>query len=300
MGPGVLLVDSGNALFQTPGPATEVDRVRARFVLSTMGSLGTKVLGVGRRDLSAGVAFLREAAKQAGVRLVSTTLEEAGRPVFERSVIVEQGGVKVAFLSCSGVGPMPGAEPLTGLVALPAIQAELSRLGKRDLTVLLAAGGYDEAMQLADALSGKVDLVIQSGEFRGTVPPQAIRETMLLASGQRGQAVAKLSLVLGPGRGFADLTESRRDQELLQNLEAQVAALDERVKKATDATARRDLQSLMGQMKTRRDQQAAKLKKALGGRTLDLEWMLLGQDVKDDPALKAKVLEIEPTYAGQH
>lgn len=295
-----LVVDSGNALFRFPGPATEADKPRAALVLSTMGALKTKVMAVGQRDLAAGVSFLTDAAKQAKVQLVSTNLEQAGSPAFSRSVVLEHRGVKVAFLSVSGVGPVPAVEALIGVEPIAALKAELARLPKRDLTVLLAAGGYTEAMSIADTLPGVFDLVIQSGEFRGTVPPQLIRDTYLLASGQRGQAVAAVELVLGPGKRFADLNEANRDSELLANLDAQLATLDGRVKAATDAAAKRDLGALRAQMKTRRDEQAARVKTALGGKTLKLDWMLLGQDVKDDEAIKAEVLKVEPTYAGNH
>lgn len=296
-----LVLDSGNALFRVMGGAQDDDKRRAAFVLSTMGALGTSVLGVGFRDLSAGHEFLTAEAKKAGVQLVSTNLELNGKPAFARSVIVERGGVKVAVLVASGSGAVPGVPGLIGMPSLPALREELKRLPARDVTVLVSAAGYEEAMALANELSGQVDVVLQSGEFRGTVPPQKVKDAFLLASGQRGQALGKLSLVLGGTKGpFTDLNEAARDQELLTNLDAQLKSLDERLKLATDAEGKKALQSLRADMKKRRDEQAKRAKLPAGSRTLKLDWLLLGTDVTDDEALKAEVLKIEPTYSGLH
>lgn len=296
-----LVIDSGNALFRSLGGASEEDKKRASFVLSTMGALGTNVLGVGHRDLSAGPEFLIAEAKKANVQLVATNLELEGKPAFPKSLVVEKNGVKVAVLSVTGLGPVPGVLGLMGTAQLPALQAELKKLPARDLTVVLCTSGYEEAMALAGALDTSVDFVIQSGEFRGTVPPQKVKDTFLLASGQRGQAVAKLELSFGKTKGaFADLNEAARDQELLTNLENQLKSVDERLKLAKDPEGKKALEGLRKDMKGRRDEQARRLTRAVGGRTLKLDWLMLGQDVKDDESLKAEVLKIEPTYSGLH
>ena len=266
-----------------------------------MGVLGTKLFAVGLRDLAAGPEFLTVEAKKAGVRLISTNLELNGKAAFARSVLVDQGGVKIAVLVASGFGPVPGAPGLVGTPTLGALKAELAKLPARDVTIVIDTAGYEESMALADALSGAVDLVIQSGEFRGAVPPQRVKDTFLLASGQRGQSLAKLELAMAKGAGpFSDLNEAARDVELLQNLDNQLKSLDERLKLAKDAQAKQGLQSLRKEMSSRRDEQAKRVKAVAGARTLKLDWVLLGTDVKDDEAIKAEVLKVEPSYSGLH
>lgn len=297
------MLDSGNALFRgSPGPKpADADLERARLVLSTMGALRTKVLAVGFRDLVAGPQFLSSEAKKAGVQLLSTNLELDGKPAFTRSAVIAQGGVKVAFLVASGAGPVPGSPGLEAAPALPALKAELAKLPARDVTVLIGTAGYSDAMALAEALSGAVDLVIQSGEFRGAAPPQRVKDLFLLASGQRGQSLATLELTLGRGFGpFSDLNEGARDQELLEHLDRQLTSIDERLKLAGDADAKQQLKALRQDMKVRRDEQARRVKRTVGARTLKLEWLLLGTDLADDPAIKAQVLKVEPTYSGVH
>ncbi len=296
-----LVVDSGQALFRAQAVASDADQARASFILKTMGALGTRVLAVGQRDLVAGPKFLRDAAKQAGVQLVSTNLRSEGQPVFPTSVVLTVGGVTVAFLAVTEAGSVPSVPGLLGLPTLEALKAELKRLPRRDLTVVLATAGYQDALHLAEQLSGQVDLILQSGESRGTQPPQRVKDVMLLASGQRGQALGKVSLSLGAGKlPFSDRNEAARDQELLENLSKQLSTLDERLKATKDPQARKDLAALQAQIRARQVEQAAKVKKVLGDRSLLLEWLFLTADVVDDPALKAEVLVFEPTYAGQH
>lgn len=297
----MLVLDAGNALFRAVVSPSEDDKKRARFVLTVMGELGTKVMGVSLKDLVAGPQFLTEAAQKAGVQLLSTNIEVGGKPAFARSVVLDVGGAKVAILAASGQGRIQGIDDLVALTPMVPLQAELKRLPPHDLTVLLAAGGYEEALSFADQLSGAVDVVIQSGEFRGTIPPQRVKDTYVLASGQRGQALGKLQLSLGGGKGaFFDLSEAEREKELLANLDTQLKSLDERIKLAAAGQPKKDLENLRGEMRKRRDEQAKKTKLASGPRTLKLDWLLLGQTIVDEEALKKRVLEIEPTYSGLH
>jgi 2',3'-cyclic-nucleotide 2'-phosphodiesterase (5'-nucleotidase family) len=297
-----VLLDAGNALFRAPGSNAPAELERARFILKASGAMGTKALAVGQKDLLGGVPFLLDEAKKAGVGLVSTSLraKDSGQPLFPTSLVFTHEGVKVALLSTSGLGDVPGVPNVTSLNAIEALSAELPKLPPRDLTVVVATGGYLEAMAIAEQLSGKVDLVVQSGEYRGSAPPQRVRDAFVLASGDRGRALAVLTLGLGKKGAFTDLNEAARDEELLANLDRQLASVDERLAKATDVESKKALGGLRANMKARRDEQARKVKLLVSGRTLKLDWHPLGPDVPDDDALKKETLVIEPTYAGAH
>jgi 2',3'-cyclic-nucleotide 2'-phosphodiesterase (5'-nucleotidase family) len=288
-----VLLDAGNALFRAPGSNAPAELERARFILKASGALGTKALAVGQKDLFGGVPFLIDEAKKAGVGLVSTSLraKDSGKPLFPTSLVFTHEGVKVALLATSGLGEVPGVANVTSLNAIEALSAELPKLPAR----------YLEAMAIAEQLSGKIDLVVQSGEYRGSAPPQRVRDAFVLASGDRGRALAVLTLGLGGKKAvFTDLNEAARDQELLANLERQLSSIDERLTKATDAESKKALGALRNDMKARRDEQAAKVKQLVSGRTLKLDWYMLGPDVPDDEALKKETLAIEPTYSGAH
>jgi 2',3'-cyclic-nucleotide 2'-phosphodiesterase (5'-nucleotidase family) len=305
-GANLLPLDSGNALFRNAGNATADDRARAHFILDVMGRLGVRAMAVGARDVSAGLEFLQKEAKGSPVKLLSANLRRGGAPVFDASVILDVGGLKVAVVGVSAPGPLvPNAPDVVAEPTVPAVKAAVAKLGKRDVTLVLAASSYADAMQLAVALDGQVDVVLQSGEFRGIQPPQLIDGTgvYLLASGQRGQALGKLRLELGGGgKGFFDLSNAERDRQQLDFIESQLATVDTRIKATKDPGLVGDLKKVRDQM---RERQAA-LKRAVGApalkgaRTIKLDWAVLGADVKDDPALKQEVLKFEPTYAGAH
>jgi 2',3'-cyclic-nucleotide 2'-phosphodiesterase (5'-nucleotidase family) len=297
------VLDAGNALFRVPGGDASAALERARLVLRLSGEMGTRVLAVGQRDLQGGVPFLVDEAKKAGVQLVSTTLraKATGAPLFPRSLLLTHEGLRVAVLATSGLGDVPGAADVTSADAVGALLAELPKLPRRDLTLVVATGGYREAMTVAERLSGKVDLVVQSGEYRGAAEPQRVGDAYVLASGDRGRALGVLTLNLAGPRGpFADLNEGARDQELLANLEQQLASVDERLAKASDADGRRALERLRRDMKARRDEQAKRVKRLVAGRTLKLDWHNLGADVPDDVEVKRAVLAVEPTYGSSH
>lgn len=267
-----------------------------------MAKLGTKAMAAGQRDLAAGADFLKSEAKKSGITVLSANLRDAGQPVFPGSVVLTVGGVKMALIGLTAPGPMPAFVNLIGGPTLEAAQAELKKLPKRDLTVILAATSYADAQQLAGALKGQVDLILQSGEFRGTVPPQSFDGVYVLASGQKGQSVAKLLLSLdgsGPllDRGQADLARQQLDF-----LNGQLKTLDERISLAKDEAAKADLGKMVAEMKARRAEQEkiVNAPAARGSRSLKNEWVLLNSGVTDDPAIKAEVLKIDPAYSGAH
>ena len=297
-----LIVDSGNALFANPGTSDEVLKKRASFVLSMMGRLGTKAMAVGQRDLSAGAEFLKATAKAAGVQVLSANLLEGDKPVFPASTILTVGTVKVALIGLTAPGLVPGFAELKGAPTLDAVEAELKKLGKRDVTVVLAATSYADAQQLATQLKGRVDLVIQSGEFRGTVPPQNFEPTYVLASGQKGQAISKLELSLDGAGPILDRGQGDTAKQQLEFIDGQLANLGDRLKLAKEPAPRADLERLIAEMKTRRAEQQKKVDApvAKGARSLKNEWVILGKDVADDAAIKAEVLKIDPAYSGAH
>ena len=301
----VLVLDSGNALFANAGVATEPEKARATFILGVMEQLGTKAMAVGQRDLSAGLPFLKSLAKASKVKLLSANLQQGGKRVFDSGVVIEVGGVKVGIVGLTAVGPIAPDKDVMSGPTLAAAREALKALGPHDVTLVLAATSYADGMQLSTELKGEVDFVIQSGEFRGTQPAQRMDDTsaMLFASAQKGQALAKLMLSLGNGKGlFVDLSVGDRDQQQADFLKSQVKMLEERLAAAKDRSATADLQKTLGDLRKRQTELNAGIAKRVAptAKTAKLEWVLLGQDVADDPKIKAEVLKYEPTYAGSH
>ncbi len=295
-----LLVDAGNALFAFAGPADEAQKKRALLVLSSMAQLGTKVMAVGHRDLNAGSAFLKETVKTSGLTLLSANLVEGKVKPFAGSVVLKHQGLKVAFVGVSPEGPLPATQ-FSGTAASKAVLDEVSKLGPRDLTILLAALPYPEALTLAETLGGKVDLVIQSHEARGNSPPQKLNSKVLLVpGGSRGRTLGQLDFVLkGPGT-LVDAGETARNVDQAQRLDTQIGSMKARLNVTEDAAGRKQVEQVIAELNARK----VELQKSAGPvnapRTVNAIYITLDSSVADDPELKAKVLEIEPTYAGGH
>lgn len=305
--PALLVLDSGNALFANAGVATDADKKRATFVFGVMEELGTRVLVVGQRDLSAGTAFLEQLGKGKKLKLLSANLQRDGKRLFDASVIIEVNGLKVALVGLTAPGPVAPNEPK--VMAQPTVEsakAAIAALGPRDLTVVIAATSYADAMQLSTELGASVDFVIQSGEFRGTQPPQRVDEksAVLLASAQKGQALAKLEVTSPAGAkgAFVDLSIVDRDRQQASFVGDQLKTLDDRLKLAKDKAAIEQLKQTMAELKKRKAELDAQVSKKIapGSRTFGFGWTLLGADVADEPKLKARVLEIDPAYSGSH
>lgn len=309
---GLLVLDSGNALFRAPGVSDEPMRDRARFILDVMGRLGTKAMAVGARDLSGGVDFLAQAGRASGVKLLSANLKKDGKPAFDASASFTVNGVTVAVVGVTAPGPYADLSGVLAEPTLPAVKAALKALKKRDVTVVLAATSYADSLQLAQALKDEVDFVIQSGEFRGSQPPQKVEggSAYVLASAQKGQALSKLVLSLGTGpatrkdaqAGFVDLSSVDRDKQQLAFVDSQLKVLDDRLRAAKDPAGTRDLKATRALLQDRRKalQKMVDLVVSPTAKTMTQTWLVLGADVKDDAALKAEVLKFEPTYAGAH
>ena len=301
----VLVLDSGNALFANAGVATDAEKERAKFIFGVMERLGTKVMAVGQRDLSAGLPFLQSLAKTSKVKLLSANLEQGGKRVFPSSVVIDVGGTKVGLVGLTAVGPVAPDKDVSSQPTLAAARAALKELGPRDLTIVLAATSYADGMQLSTELANEVDFVIQSGEFRGVQPAQRLddRSAFLFASAQKGQALAKVQVELGKGKGpFIDLGLTDRDQEQLDFVKSQVKTLEERLAQVKDKSAAGDLKKTLGDLKGRQKELTAAVarKAAVGARTMKLEWVVLDSKIEDDPKMKAEVLKIDPSYSGSH
>ncbi len=289
------MLDAGNALFRAPGLDDDASKKRAKFILDTMGVLGTQAMAVGERDLGAGLPYLQEIAKGSSVKLLSANLRDKGKPVFEPSMVVTQGKWKVGVI---GISPAS-----TGVPPLVAATEEVKKLrSKVDVLVLLAAVPYADALQLSSELKTQLDFVVQSGDSRQT-PAQLSEGNVVIGSGERGRSMGKLELTLSAGKGpWVNLEQAVVDKQLLDGLESRIAELKERRKGITDKRALSDFDATLKDFEARRAELAGKAKAgaAPGARAFKLQWVALDASVGDDEPLKAKVLLYEPTYAAPH
>src|ERR1043165_656311 len=147
----VLLVDAGNALFESSFAARAKGQAKAEFILRTMGELKTAAMAAGARDLALGPEFLDKAARRAGVPVLSANLTKDSKPIFPASTVVTVSGVKIGLVGVSP--PIQGLDRFPSGRGEPPVKAALAEATKLrpkvDLLVALAAVSWGDALQLS-------------------------------------------------------------------------------------------------------------------------------------------------------
>jgi 2',3'-cyclic-nucleotide 2'-phosphodiesterase (5'-nucleotidase family) len=308
----LVLMDAGNALFPEPTRQTEprVQR-KAELVLEQMEAQGTVAMAVGARDLSLGLDWLRKATQgpKKKMKLLSANLvDKAGKAPFAASLVVEAGGLKVGVVGVSPEGPVAGEPGLTGRPPKEAALAEARKLRKGrkvDVVVVLAAVPYQEAVKTALLAEDAVDFVVQSNDARGIgIGALVGSHAAVFPSGERGKQLTRLELsVDGPGPSV-DLGTATRARQQLVVVESNLLKAHERLASAQDEKTRGELTQTIVELEGRMRQLESELevKAPQGGRAHQLSYITLGLAVADDPVLKQRVEELQPsgTAAAEH
>lgn len=299
----VVLLDSGNALFRDPGRSADpLVRQRAELVLEQMEALGTAAMAVGERDLSLGLSFLKKATGRKKLKLLSANLvDKAGKAPFTASTVLEAGGLKVGVVGISPEGTPTGEPGLKGRPPREAALAEARRLrqaGKVDVVVVLAAVPYQEAVKLALLAEEAVDFVVQSHDSKGIgIGERVGSHAAVFPAGELGRQLTRLELsVEGPGPSV-DLSSGSRARQQLVVVESNIQRTHERLAGARDEQTRVELTATLAELEGRLRQLEAELevKAPAGGRAHQLSYITLGLAVADDPVLKLRVEQLEPS-----
>lgn len=280
-GEPVLVLDAGNALNRAQGAA---DAPRTRLTFELMARLGTRAMAVGPRDLAEGVDALRALSAGSSMKLLSANLARDGKRVFDSGAVFPVGGVKVGVFALTAPGRY-GDVDATELKA--AAKEALATLGPRDVTVLLAAIPYEDALVLARELP-QVDFMIQSGNERGTVAPQRVDEKppVVFSSAQRGQALGRLEVRVGAKKPFVDLAEADRVKDQLKTVDGYLSFVRGNSKDVQELKARRTkLQRELSEMESPRTS------------TFRFTWQVLNSAYAEDAEWRSEVLKVEPPRA---
>jgi len=291
----VLLVDAGNALFETAFTSDPKSRPKAELILRTMGELKTAAMAAGGRDLTLGPEFLAQTARKAGVPVLSANLTKDGKLLFPASTVVTVNGVKVGLLGISPV--IEHMDRFPGVHSDPPVKAALAEAaklrGKVDLLVALAAISWADSLQLAKEGANLFDFILQSSESRGLGVMQRNDRGFLLSAGERGRGMDALELDLSaPGDvPLVDLAEADRAAQRRRNLEVQIDSVKARVATERDPSIKKSFEQALAQFQGQLDQLQKERgeEKAKGAHTVRLMIQYLGAEVADDPETKAQV-----------
>ncbi|WP_395833613.1 5'-nucleotidase [Archangium violaceum] len=302
----VVLMDAGNALFREPTRREEaLVQQRAELVLEQMEAQGTAAMAVGERDLSQGLSWLQKATRgRKKMKLLSANLvDKAGKTPFAASTVMEAGGLKLGVVGVSPEGTPAGEPGLKGRPPVEAALAEARRLRqtkKVDVVVVLAAVPYQQAVKMALLAGDAVDFVVQSHDAKGIGIGELVgSHTAVFPAGELGKQVTRLELsVDGPGPSV-DLGSGSRARQQLRLVENNLQQAHERLASARDEQTRGELTRTIVELEGRLRQLETELdvKPPTGGRAHQLSYVTLGLAVPDDPMLKQRVEQLQPSGA---
>jgi 2',3'-cyclic-nucleotide 2'-phosphodiesterase (5'-nucleotidase family) len=206
--PSALLIDLGD-FAGDPIEGAVVDemiarRERAWITLETLGMMGYRALVPGERDLTLGVDRLQDAAREAGIDLLSTNLwrGEPAEPLGLTEMTIDTDVGPVALLSITAP-PDPDqvaaaeqghGRPLDVLEPVPALRLALRSVTPRAaLVLLLAHGPTTWARDLLAQVEG-VDLCIVAHDDDDPAIPIEVGDSVLVTTGRRGHALGRLRL----------------------------------------------------------------------------------------------------------
>jgi 5'-nucleotidase / UDP-sugar diphosphatase len=211
--PGVpiVLLDTGN-FSDNPTPGGEL---RTRMLLETMAKLGTKVAGIGDRELVLGYDELMKHLAGIDIKFISTNIVKDGttEPVFAPYAVVEAPGrdgkpIRIGVLDVVRYNPSwqkAGPDGSNLVVAMPGtmLAKYLPEVrAKSDVVVVMAALAKDDAAALASHLQGVDLMLVAYGGVYSTVEEKSGSVRMLYL-GNQGKRVAENRVTLDAKRRVA-------------------------------------------------------------------------------------------------
>ncbi|HUT53845.1 MAG TPA: hypothetical protein VM658_10685 [bacterium] len=237
----VVQVDGGDAFFRFMGPSPhpgEDMKKQARAIAAAMAHMKVDAMNVGKADLAAGYAFLKnELEKGQGhepLHLVSANLVRSGtrEPAFSPYVLVEAGGAKVGIFGLFAEG-QTGDTALIALDPVETAKKMIAELRPRcDVVIGLYAAAFAEAGRIAQSAPG-ADIVVV-GEPRATMrtTPMVIGDTILAQAGNRGMFLGRMDLTLNAtGNSSMSGEDQAKIKAELARLDAQKTLLEGEIRK---------------------------------------------------------------------
>ncbi len=142
---GGLYFDAGNTFFslpELPESRKAQGKAKAELIAQAYRLIGMKVLVPGSRDAALGIEVLRDLARKAGVKLISSNFQLAsGEAAFDAHFIFESDGIRVGVAGFS----LPDSAFLGGTAlpvesVAPSVRDALIRAGVQVTVAVVAAG----------------------------------------------------------------------------------------------------------------------------------------------------------------
>jgi hypothetical protein len=221
-----LNLDGGGLLFKEQKllPAMlQQSRITAEGIIDAYNLLKVDAVGVSKRDLAGGLAFLQEQAKRSNFKWLSANLvsKSTNVPLFEKSMIKEIGPHKVGIIGLtSSDSPIAFSEKDDAVIlpwqeVLPKLVAEMSP--KCNMLILLSNNTSVQNKEIAEAFKD-IHIIIQAMPSKRNSPPNLIDNTLLFQTGKQGKYLGWMLIDWQKSRtwgsGALRAKVSQRKQEL--------------------------------------------------------------------------------------
>ena len=267
---GQFRISAGNALSAEKVPSTirrELNEKRAQMFMDFYRAMKYQVINVGPLDFSLGREWLERQYAPGDLPLVSANLVDAetNNTLFRPYLVVEQGGLKVAFIGVTPASPTPETAKssrqedlmrwhqynktaaLDPALVLPVILKEIEGAPDIDLVVILSSCPVKVDVELMHKFGPQVDLFINaSGNSRKKAP--GIREGgTIIYTGEASMELANIEIYPGSLSPRHDLRYLFQKEEAIKELadlnnrlrdvNTMVKALENQLEQAKDKAA---------------------------------------------------------------
>lgn len=231
-----LKVDGGSLLFKSDflaGDQRDQAEITAETIVEAYNLIGYDAVGVGGRDLAAGLDFLLKLKNKSQFAWLSANLIDkgTGKPHFEPSISRQLGDLRVAVagltapirrdadLSGKNTAIRPWREILPGLIE--------GLTDNHDFIILLTDLGGGDCREIA-GMYPAVNLIIRAGTSDTGKPPVNLSDSSIMTeTGKKGKYIGAMEVAWRPGTkwqstGHQDLLARLAQKNRLQRQMAQV------------------------------------------------------------------------------
>ena len=237
--------DAFQATYQVNEASKAQVRAAAEIYLNTFQTMGLQAYTVGDRDLALGIPLLKELAEKAAFPFLSANIQdEENAHVFEPSVLLEAGGLKIAVIGATTT-LFVNKQQVTSEYKIQlndpaeAVAAQVARWKAQgvELFVVLAHLNEGEVEKVAQR-NPEVQLVLGGQSLRKQATLERSETAWVANAYMRGKNLSVLSLFVRDGSlTFVDPNNQQALQRQQAQLEQQIAAQQRFLESArTEAT----------------------------------------------------------------
>ena len=297
----LLILDAGDLLFDQPNPsqqARDIAGEKMDLFIRAYNDMGYDVFNVGINDLALGVDFLKEHAKQADFPFISASLRNAeGALIFSPYTVLHRGDKKIGIVGVTSGNRMTIKVDFNDLLS-SAVATREKLKGEVDYTILLASVNNHEFKRLQQELTG-YNLIIRSHSSRLSRSLEKSGETYALQTGKDGKylQVLEISGTSSSPDSLVDVSGAMQRMHFakrrLEKLKADAGdgSLEEAY---TESPTTQDfIERMQGQI-SEIEKQLANTENYIAYR-----YVIMGEEIRDDPEWVAEVREFQQQVNGE-